>query len=320
VEEKQMKFGKHMVPAWLVVVILILVIGVAALAYDFSTSFTMTLNVKEPIVIINHPSQFSLFPGETANFNVTVMNYSSINYSVILDFKLNDTAYQTSYVSFSDQVYNVTPGQHDLQAWMSVATNAPAETVTVSVDLLRLPQNNNLLVNGDFENGAFNGWSVTGVCTISTTTVHSGSYSAYISDQTFDNSIQQNLTLPGNEDYHLEAWVYPLKVGNLGEVVYPVSYICLDFLNRSSMTYLNVRYTWSWYEASANVSQGVAFLLNFNAFQWNLLSRDVSQDARSYFKNVNFSNLVLSDIRCVYHYSSASPGAFYVDDIVLSRT
>lgn len=296
-------------------------IGVAALAYDFITSFTVTLNVKEPLSILDHPSQFSLFPGETANFNVNVMNYASVNYSVSLDFRLNDSGYQANYVSFSDQVYNVTPGQHNLEAWMSVATNAPAETVTVSVSLARThvgAGEGKPLVNGSFETGALNGWDVGGVCSISTTTVHGGSYSAYISDQVFDSSIQQNLSLPGDTDYLLQAWVYPLRVGNLGFVYYPASYISLDFFDPSSNTYLNVRYTWCWYAASINWTQGVAFMLDFHASQWNLLSRNVTQDAQSYFKNANFSNLILSNIQCVYHYSNTSPGAFYLDDLVLS--
>jgi hypothetical protein len=123
---------------WFIAVILVSTIGLTVLAYDLLTSFNMTLQVKEPITIVDYPSQFSLFPGETANFNVTVMNYASINYSVILDFKMNDSQYQASYVSFSDEVYNVTPGQQNLEASMRVATDAPAATLTVSVDLIRI--------------------------------------------------------------------------------------------------------------------------------------------------------------------------------------
>jgi hypothetical protein len=136
--DKFLRIGKHVVPAWLIVVVLVSTIGGAVLVYDLSNSFTMTLQVKEPIAIVDHPSEFSLFPGETVNFNVTVMNYASVNYSVILVFRLNDSEYQASYVSFSNEVYNVTSGQHDLEAWVNVTTDAPAATVTVSADLVRL--------------------------------------------------------------------------------------------------------------------------------------------------------------------------------------
>jgi hypothetical protein len=163
-----------------------------------------------------------------------------------------------------------------------------------------------------------NGWNIGGVCNIVTSPVHSDSYVAYISNHGFDNWIQQDLTLPGDQDYHLEAWVYPSIVGNLGEFLYPFSCVSLNFLDPSSKVSLNVRYAWSWYEAGANVSQGVAFLLDFKASQWNLLSRDVSMDARSYFINVNFSKLTLHDIVWEYHYSEVDPGAFYLDDVSLT--
>ena len=66
-----------------------------------------------------------------------------------------------------------------------------------------------------------------------------------------------------------------------------------------------------------NYSQFVAFLLDFHDSQWNLLSRDVTQDARSYFTSVNFSELILYDIFWEYHFSGANPGAFYLDDLAL---
>lgn len=133
-----LRLGKHAVPAWLIVVVMISTISVAVMAYVLSNSFTITLEVKEPLSIVDHPSEFSLFPGQTADFNVTVMNSAPVYYSVFLDFSVNDSEYQASYVSFSDQVYNVTPGQQNLEAWMSVASDAPVATVTMSVNLVRL--------------------------------------------------------------------------------------------------------------------------------------------------------------------------------------
>lgn len=145
-----LRLGGHAIPAWLIVVVLVSVIVATVVAYDLSTSFTATLEVKEPLSIVHYPSQFSLFPGETAEFNVTVENSAPMNYSVVLDFKLNDSGYQTRYVSFSNVVYNVTPGQQDLDAWMVVATDAPATTVTVSVDVVRLGTGGPALLVGTF--------------------------------------------------------------------------------------------------------------------------------------------------------------------------
>jgi len=85
--------------------------------------------VKEPLEILQYPSEFSLFPGETVEFNVTLQNHATINYLVILDFQLSDIAYQRNYVKFSDETYNVMPGKNLLTAWASIEPCAqPAET------------------------------------------------------------------------------------------------------------------------------------------------------------------------------------------------
>lgn len=135
---KYFKLGKFQVPLWAVVILMVSIVVSGVLGSILWTSFTVPLQVNEPIEIMSYPSQFSLFPGETANFNVTVTNHASISYSAILNFKMNDSSYQENYVSFSDQVYNVTPGQQNLQADMSIATNAPAANLTISVNLMRL--------------------------------------------------------------------------------------------------------------------------------------------------------------------------------------
>jgi len=133
-----LRLGRYAIPVWLIVVLMLSTIGVAVIAYVLSPSFNLTLEVNEPLSIVDHPSQFSLFPGKTVDFNVTVMNSASLNYSVVLDFSVNDSEYQASYLRFSNQVYNVTPGQQILKAWMSVSSDAPVATVTMSVSLMRL--------------------------------------------------------------------------------------------------------------------------------------------------------------------------------------
>jgi parallel beta-helix repeat protein len=176
-----------------------------------------------------------------------------------------------------------------------------------------------VLTNGDFETGDFSGWSVGGVCSVSGTVVHNGSYSAYVSDETYDNWIAQNIAEPADRDCDLEAWVYPLKVGNLGDAYSASSYIRLWFYNASSMSpAFDVLYLWCWNNdilMNGNWSNGVHFLLPFTASAWNLLSRNVTQDVCLYFVGINLSKYVLYSITAVYHYSNGDPGAFYLDDL-----
>jgi hypothetical protein len=100
-------------------------------------SESIPLEVKEPIELIGYPTAFSLFPGETEEFNVTVQNTASINYSVTLMCSLNDTEYQAKYVIFSSEDYTVNPGTQTLAAWLTVSSDAPAGNFLVSVNLTR---------------------------------------------------------------------------------------------------------------------------------------------------------------------------------------
>ena len=99
-------------------------LSVGMIAGYFPSSESIPLEVKEPLEILSYPTAFSLFPGETVEFNVTTQNLASVNYSVTLDFSLNDTTYQTEYVTFSGETYTVTPGEQNLAAWLKVGTNA----------------------------------------------------------------------------------------------------------------------------------------------------------------------------------------------------
>lgn len=181
----------------------------------------------------------------------------------------------------------------------------------------------NLLVNGDFETGTLSGWDVVGVCSISSTVVHSGSYSAYISDAPTDNWMGQEVNLPADDDYHLEGWIYPLRVGSLGPLLMPYSLVSLWYYDKASMMHaFHVNYIWSWNDAeedpTVNDSNRLTFLLSFNQSEWNLLSRNVTQEVRQYFTGINLSEYVLHNITAWYHYSNVNPGAFYLDDLRIS--
>jgi len=101
------------------------------------SSESIPLEVKEPIEISSYPMAFNLFPGETEEFNVTVQNLASVNYSVTLDFRLNDTEYQAEYVTFSNKTYAVIPGEQTLAAWLKVSPEAPIGNFLVTVSAIR---------------------------------------------------------------------------------------------------------------------------------------------------------------------------------------
>jgi len=57
---------------------------------------------------------------------------------VILDFQLNDTAYQSNYVKSSKEIYNVTSGQQELAAWLMIEPDAPAANAALTINVKRL--------------------------------------------------------------------------------------------------------------------------------------------------------------------------------------
>lgn len=185
----------------------------------------------------------------------------------------------------------------------------------------RVQGNTNLLVNGDFETGDLSGWSnSSGAVGVVNTVVHSGSYSAMIKSDGWDNQVAQYLGLPGDQNYFLGGWVYPLLTGSVGSYDYPWSGFYFDFFNRSSMTHaLYAMYYWCWNDLDQNSSTEVFIHLNFNANEWNHLLINVTQDVRSYFTSINFSELEIYRITFAYHFSKVSPGAFYIDDLALSE-
>jgi hypothetical protein len=228
--------------------------------------------------------------------------------------------YQQKYVTFSDEVYLVIPGQQNLEAWLNVTAEAPAANLEVTVTVLRVAEGqvSNLLVNGDFEAGTLNGWAVAGVCSISSSIVHTGSYSTYVSDGVHDNTISQTLDLPVDSEISFEGWFYPLKTGSLS-ASYPNSAFRLIFYYKSSMQLaFYVTYQWCWNQHGFNQSSILAFHLPSNVNQWNFLSRSVTNDIHSYFASYNFSDIILHSLIIEYHYSGESPGAFYVDDMLIS--
>lgn len=134
---KNIKIGKHIVPLWLVAILLISGIGIGALAYHAWNTLIIPLEVEEPLEILNYPSMLSLFPAETLEFNLTLRNHASANYSVTLDFSLDNATYQDNYVRFSDEIYIVVSGEQNLTAWVKVESYAPPVNASLTIDFRR---------------------------------------------------------------------------------------------------------------------------------------------------------------------------------------
>ena len=77
---RSIKIGELIIPLWLIIVLLISVIGVLVFAEYVRNRLIIPFEVKEPIEIMYYPSELSLFPGKTEEFNITVQNYASVNY------------------------------------------------------------------------------------------------------------------------------------------------------------------------------------------------------------------------------------------------
>lgn len=188
-----------------------------------------------------------------------------------------------------------------------------------------------IISNGDFESGTFASWWVCpnpdAYCAyIKNDIVHSGQYSAYVSSERHAyNLIRQDVylhaRLPADGGFSLEGWIYPTRVGKL-VAEFPYSGILLRFYNESSMEYaFYVLYTWC---ASSTWSNGTTranyYISGWEASQWNFLSRNVTSDILAWNGDLNLSGIVLYSVEAAYHYSTDSPGPFYVDDLTISTS
>lgn len=154
---KNLKVGKYIIPIWLIAILSVSGIGAGVLAYHLWNTLVIPLMVKEPIEIQSYPSELSLFPGETEEFNITVKNHASVIYSVILDFTLDNTTYQDNYVTFSNETYTVIPGQQNLAAWLIVESHAPPINASLTIDFRRLAEA--VIFYDDFGDNIADGWT-----------------------------------------------------------------------------------------------------------------------------------------------------------------
>jgi hypothetical protein len=113
--------------------LLISTVAIGSFAAYALQPMSIPLEVKEPLEILDYPSGFSLYPGETVTFDITVRNLASVTYCVELDFHLNDTEYQSKYVTFSNTNYSIPPGTQKLSAWLTIALTAPPASLMITV-------------------------------------------------------------------------------------------------------------------------------------------------------------------------------------------
>jgi hypothetical protein len=149
--------GKHVVPLWLIGVILTSGIAAGVVGYYIWDTITVDLEVEEPLEILSYPDELDLFPGETEEFNVTIMNDASVDYMVSLDFALDNETYQNDYVTFGDDTYTVVSGLQNLTVWVSVQSNAPPIKAALAISFSRVIGHE--LFFDDFEDDVADGWT-----------------------------------------------------------------------------------------------------------------------------------------------------------------
>ena len=122
-------------------IILLILIGIilgtaTAATYMWATK-TTTITIEEPLAITDYPTIVQTHPGENQTLNITIINTATVSYTVTLVFTLNDTTYQTDYITFSNTTYTVNPGINQLTAWMETAKKSPPTTLQLTTQFNR---------------------------------------------------------------------------------------------------------------------------------------------------------------------------------------
>lgn len=127
-----MKNKKQRFRVFVFAVLLISIISISGFVAYAMMSVSIPIEVKEPLSIIEYPTGFSLYAGETINFDFTVKNLASVTIFQEFEFLLNDTEYQ-KYVTFSNHNYSIPPGTHKLSAWLTITSSAPAANFVIKI-------------------------------------------------------------------------------------------------------------------------------------------------------------------------------------------
>ena len=130
--------GAYQVSLLLLLVVCITCPIVLSAAYYLWDTRVIPITVEEPLSIVNFPSSFRIHPGENLTLNVTIRNAAIVNYSVTLEFSLNNTVYQVAYVTFSNYTYIITPNTNQIFAWMSIDQRANSVVLELTVKFNRV--------------------------------------------------------------------------------------------------------------------------------------------------------------------------------------
>lgn len=122
---------------WLIALVMSIIFVAGVTAGYYWGKITIPVEIKEPLEVVGQPTLIELYAGENKTFDVNITDYATVSYLVTMDFSLNDTTYQTSFVTFSNKSYTVIPGQNTLVAWMEVASDAETAMLLLTVDLSR---------------------------------------------------------------------------------------------------------------------------------------------------------------------------------------
>lgn len=157
---RSISIGQHVIPLWLVATLVLSGVFGTVLANYVWHTVVIDLEVEEPLKILHYPKKLSLYAGETKEFNVTIKNSASRNYTVVLNFSLDNTTYQDNYVTFSNETYTVISNKQNLTAWLQVESYAPPIETSLTIDFHRIAEEVEVLFFDDFNDGVADGWTV----------------------------------------------------------------------------------------------------------------------------------------------------------------
>jgi hypothetical protein len=96
-------------------------------------SATIPFKVEDPIQILNYPTGLNFYPGQTKEFALIIRNAADVNYTITLDFQLNDTNYQSRYVTVEKTVFTIAPGEQTINASLMISGNAPPANLILTI-------------------------------------------------------------------------------------------------------------------------------------------------------------------------------------------
>jgi hypothetical protein len=130
------RLGAYDISVIVIITLGVLLGTVAAATYMWATK-TVDVSVEEPLNITNFPSAIRTHPGQNQTLDITIENVASVSYTVTLIFTLNDTAYQTQYVTFSNNVYAISPGTNQIIAWMATDKQGSPTNLQLTIQFYR---------------------------------------------------------------------------------------------------------------------------------------------------------------------------------------